>query len=199
MTEQSKQKTTDWNNAVRRHELVDVSEIKMSYLISELSKAVEDLDRRLSFVEKLGDFFDKLESGELDALTRLVSSEYRKNAVYQQLMNHSNWYRIDAHIDHIYLTQTNEKEKNALNALVPPRNLGSLVKKIEVTNPEELKTEGLEDFLCKGDLTKELPIAIYRNESEDSKIELIDGMHRTPSLFIGNEQKYLTLYIGRNN
>ena len=184
----------DWNKAVRRHEPVDVSEIKTSYLILELSKAVDNLDRRLSFVEKLRDFLDNLEDSELDGLTKLISSEYRKNAVYQQLKNHSNWYRIDAHIDHIYLTKTNVEENNVLKGLDPPWNLGSLVKRIG-----EGKTEGLGDFLGKGDLTRELPIAIYRNQSEDSKIELIDGMHRTPSLFKGNEEKYLTLYIGRND
>lgn len=73
------------------------------------------------------------------------------------------------------------------------------MERIRTTDREDLVKEGLEDFLGKGDLTNELPIAVYENENEDSKIELIDGMHRTPSLFIGNEEKYLTLDAGRND
>ena len=66
---------TDWIAAVRKHELVDVLEIEMSYLISELSKAVNEKDGRSSFEEKLRDFLDKLDSAELDGLTKLISSD----------------------------------------------------------------------------------------------------------------------------
>lgn len=190
---------TDWITAVRKHDPVDVSEVKKSYLISELSKTSKDKDRRSSFEEKLRDFLDKLESGELDGLAKLISMDYRKNAVYRHLTKHSRWYKIEAHIDHIYLTETNEKESAVLVTLSPPWNLGSLVKRIRITVREDLEREGLGDFLGKGDLTKELPIAVYKNENEVPRIELIDGMHRTPSLFIENDEEYLTLYLGRND
>lgn len=189
----------DMNGNTCIHEPVDVSEIKKSYLISELSKAVGEKDARLSFVEKLGDCLDKLDSGELDGLTKLISTEYRKNAVYQQLMSHFDWYRIEADIDHIFLTETNDKENAALATLSPPWNLGSLVKKIRATDREDLEKVGLGDFLGKGDFPNEPPIAICENVDNEHRIKLIDGMHRTPSLFMGNEDQYLTLHVGRNN
>lgn len=68
---------TDWIAAVRKHVLVDVSEIRKSYLISELSKSVKEKDERSSIEEKLRGFLDRLESGELDGLTKLISVDYR--------------------------------------------------------------------------------------------------------------------------
>lgn len=189
---------TDWIKAVRTHELVDVSIIKKSYLISELSKAVNTRDERLSFEPKLKDFLNNLEIGELDGLTKLISSEdCRDNAVYRKLKKYPKWYKCEVHIDHIYLTKTNPKEQAGLEKL--ERNLGELVRKIRTTEAEDLEKEGLEDFLGKGDLSRELPIAIYRNENENPRIEFTDGMHRTPSSFSRNEDEYLTLFLGRND
>lgn len=188
---------TDWIKAVRTHELVDVSQIKKSYLISELSKAVKERDERMSFEPKLKDFLDNLESSELDGLTKLISSDYRDNAVYRKLEKYPKWYKCEVHIDHIYLTETNPKEQVGLEKL--EWNLGKLVRKIRTTEAEDLEKVGLGDFLGKGDLSRELPIAIYRNENENPRIEFTDGMHRTPSSFSRNEDEYLTHYLGRND
>lgn len=190
---------TNWIAAVRKHEIADVSEISKSYLISELSKAVNEKDGRSSFADKLRDVLDKLENGELDGLTKLISLDYRKNGVHHHLTELSKWYKIEALIDRIYLTKTNEKENVALANLSPPWNLGSLVRKIRTTDREDLEEEGLGAFLSRGDFSNEPPIAIYRNVDNERRIELIDGLHRTPSLFVGNEEQYLALYLGRND
>lgn len=185
---------TDFITGITNKRKVDVSEIQKSYILSELSKAVSEQDRRTSFVKKLAGFIDALDKSEIVDLTRLISNDYRKNAVYFYTTKADfEWYEVKAPVDKVYLTPTNEKESTILASLLLPWNLKSLIEKIQ-----KGVTEGLEDFLDKGVEIAELPIAVYvkRKRNEEPKIELIDGIHRTPPALIRSKSETLNLYLG---
>lgn len=179
---------------VTKKRKVDASEIHRSYIISELSKVVSEQDRRSSFVKKLVTFLDTLDTKEIIDLTGLISNDYRKNAVHSYTIKTDfEWYEVEAPIDKVYLTQTNEKESAILESLSSSWNLKSLIEKIQ-----KGETKGLEDFLDKGAEIAELPIAVYikGKENEEPKIELIDGIHRTPPALIKSKSETLNLYLG---
>lgn len=185
---------TDFIAGVTKKRKVDASEIHRSYIISELSKAVSGQDRRSSFVKKLVTFLNTLDTKEIIDLTGLVSSDYRKNSVHLYTTKSDlEWFEVEAPIDKVYLTPTNEKEGAILENLPTPWNLKSLIEKIQ-----KGETEGLEDFLDKGVEIAELPIAVYIiiKENEEPKIELIDGIHRTPPALIKSKSEILNLYLG---
>lgn len=181
---------TDFIAGVTKRRKVNVSEIQKSYIISELSKAVSEKDERSSFVEKLKYFLDPLFKSEIRGLTKILS-DYRGNAVYRYTTVDLDWYEIEVRIENIYLTSTNPEENVILRGLSPSWNLACLIEKIQ-----KGETEGLEHFLDNGVRIGELAIAVYKKENDESKIELIDGMHRTPPLIIRNGQKNLVLYLG---
>lgn len=171
---------------------VDIPDVQKSYLLSELSKAVAGKDLRRLFVEKLQAFINTLDNHEIKDLTRLVSVDFRKNSVYQYTtMTNLEWYVVRTPIDDIYLTRTNEIESAILANLSIPWNLKALIAKIQ-----KGEIEGLEDFLDKGTLIVELPIAIYSNHEDKQKIKLIDGIHRAPSMASGRKSPTLGLYLG---
>lgn len=173
---------------------VDVTEIHRSYIISELSKAVSEKERRTSFVNKLAGFINVLDKSEVVDFIRLLSNDYRKNGVHSYTTkNNFEWYMVEAPVDKVYLTPTNEKETAILANLPNPWNLKSLIERIQ-----KGETEGLEDFLKKGVEIIEFPIAVYErlNEKEEPKIQLIDGMHRTPALLTKNKSETLSFYLG---
>lgn len=173
---------------------VDVSEIQKSYIISELSKAVNQRDRKLSFAKKLADFLDRLDINEIVDFTRLLSNDYRKNAIHSYTTKADfEWFEVEAPVDKVYLTPTNEKESAVLASLSSPWNLKSLIEKIQ-----KRETAGLEDFLDKGVVIGELAIAVYEkeNEKEEPRIKLIDGIHRTPPALARSKSETLNLYLG---
>ena len=173
---------------------VDVSGVQRSYIISELSKAVREKDRKISFIKKLAAFFDTLDINEIVDFTGLLSNDYRKNAVhYYTTKTDFEWFEVEAPVEKIYLTPTNEKESTILANLSTPWNLKSLIEKIQ-----KGETEGLEDFLDKGVEIAELPIAVYvkKEEIEEPKIELIDGIHRTPPALARSKSETLNIYLG---
>lgn len=185
---------TDSIAGVTKKRKVDVSEVQRSYIISELSKAVSEQDRKISFVKKLAGFLDTLNTNEIMDFTRLLSNDYRKNAVHSHTTKTDlEWFEVKAPIDKVYLTPTNEKESTILENLPTPWNLKSLIEKIQ-----KRETEGLEDFLDKGVAIAELPIAVYEKEEEssESKIKLIDGIHRTPPVLAKSKSGTLNLYLG---
>lgn len=185
---------TDFIAGATKKRKVDVFEVQRRYIISELSKAVSEQDRKISFVKKLAGFLDTLNTNEIMDFTRLLSNDYRKNAVYSYTTKTDfEWYEVEASVDKVYLTQTNEKESAVLASLSLPWNLKSLIEKIQ-----KGETEGLEDFLDKGVEIAELPIAVYEriNEKEEPKIKLIDGIHRTPSVLIRSKSETLNIYLG---
>lgn len=188
---------TDFIAGITKKRKVDVSEIQKSYIVSELSKAVSEKDRKVSFVKKLEAFLNTLNISEIIDFTALLSNDYRKNAVHSYTSNADfEWYEVEAPIDKVYLTQTNEKEGAVLASLSSPWNLKSLIEKIQ-----KGETEGLEDFLDKGVEITELPIAVYvkRKENEEPKIELIDGIHRTPPALIKSKSEILNFYLGKKH
>lgn len=185
---------TDFITGITTKRRVDVSEIQRSYILSELSKAVSEKDRRTSFAKKLAGFIDALDKGEIVNFTGLLSNDYRKNAVHSYTTKTDfEWYEVEAPVDKVYITKTNEEESAILANLPNPWNLKSLIEKIQ-----KEETEGLEDFLDKGVEIAELPIAVYVKikENEEPKIELIDGIHRTPSALIRSKSETLSLYLG---
>lgn len=185
---------TDFITGVTKKRKADVSEIHRSYIISELSKAVSEQDRRTSFVKKMMVFLENLDTKEIIDLSGLISNDYRKNSVYSYTTKTDfEWYEIEAPVDNVYLTPTNEKESAILANLPIPWNLKSLIDKIQ-----KGETDGLEDFLDKGVELSELPIAVYGkiNGKEELKIKLIDGIHRTPPALAKNKSKILNLYLG---
>lgn len=170
---------------------VRTTEIQKSYIRAELSKAVEDKDRKEDFVKKLAVFLDTLNPNEIVDFTKLLSDDYRKNAIYSYTTNDGfKWYEVEAPIEMIYLTQTNEKESSVLETLSPPWSLKSLVDKFR-----KKETKGLEDFRDNGVQIDEPAIAILKKD-QGSRIELIDGMHRTPSALIKSNSEVLNLYVG---
>jgi len=185
---------TDFIAGITKKRKVDASEIQRSYIISELSKAVNEQNKRTSFIKKLVAFLDTLDANEIANLAGLLSNDYRKNAVHSYTTNTNfEWYEVEARIDKVYLTPTNEKENAILMSLPAPWNLKSLVEKIQ-----KRETEGLKDFLDKGVEIAELPIAVYEKEdkSSESKIKLIDGIHRTPPALAESKNETLNLYLG---
>lgn len=185
---------TDFIAGVTKKRKLDVSEVQRSYIISELSKAVSGKDRKISFVKKLVAFLNTLDVNEIVDLTGLLSNDYRKNAIHSYTTKTDfEWYEVEAPVDKVYLTPTNEKEGTILESLSSPWNLKSLIEKIQ-----KGETEGLKDFLDKGMEIAELPIAVYvkRKENEEPEIELIDGIHRTPSTLTRNKSESLNLYLG---
>lgn len=188
---------TDFIAGVTKKRKVDVSEIHRSYIISELSKAVSGQDERPSFVKKLVTFLDTLDTKEIIDLTGLISNDYRKNAVHSYTTKTDfEWYEVDTPVNKVYLTPTNEKENAVLASLPSPWNLKSLIEKIQ-----KGETEGLGDFLDKGVEMAELPIAVYvkRKENEEPKIELIDGIHRTPPALARRKSETLNFYLGKKH
>ncbi|MDP2638426.1 MAG: hypothetical protein Q8P26_05180 [Candidatus Levybacteria bacterium] len=184
----------DFIAGVTKKRKVDVSEVQNSYIISELSKAVREKDRKISFIKKLAAFLDTLDTKEIIDLTGLISNDYRKNVVHSYTTKDGlEWYEVEAPVDQVYLTPTNEKESAILANLSTPWNLKSLIEKIQ-----KGETEGLEDFVDKGVEITELPIAVYvkREEKEEPKIELIDGIHRTPPALTKSKSETLNLYLG---
>lgn len=185
---------TDFITGITNKRKVDVSEVQKSYILSELSKAVDGQDRRTSFVKKLAGFIDALDKGEIVDFTGLLSNYYRKNGVQSYTTKTDfEWYEVEIPIDKVYLTQTNEKESAILANLPNPWNLKSLIGKIQ-----KGETEGLEDFLNKGIEIAELPIAVYERSDgkKEPKIKLIDGIHRTPQTVIKTKSETLSLYLG---
>lgn len=185
---------TDFIAGVTKKRKVDVSEIHRSYIISELAKAVSGKDRKIPFVKKLVAFLNTLDVNEIVDLTGLLSNDYRKNAVYSYTTNADfEWFEVETPVYKVYLTQTNKKESAVLASLSSPWNLKCLIEKIQ-----KGETEGLEDFLDKGVEVAELPIAVYvkRKENEEPKIELIDGIHRTPPALARSKSQTLNLYLG---
>ena len=185
---------TDSIAGITKKRKVEVSEVQRSYIISELSKAVSQRDGKASFVKKLAGFLDALDANEIMNFTRLLSNDYRKNAVYSYITKADfEWYEVEAPVDKVYLTQTNDKESAILASLSSPWNLKSLMEKIQ-----KGETAGLEDFLDKGIVIKEPAIAIYEkeNEKEEPRIKLIDGIHRTPPALAKNKSEILNLYLG---
>lgn len=185
---------TDFITGITNKRKVDVSEVQKSYILSELSKAHGEQDRRSSFIKKLRVFLNTLDTKEIIDLTGLISNDYRKNAIHSYTTKTDfEWYEVEIPIDKVYLTQTNEKESAILANLQNPWNLKSLIEKIQ-----KGEIEGLEDFVDKGVEITELPIAVYvkTEKKEEPKIELIDGIHRTPSALIRNKSETLSLYLG---
>lgn len=185
---------TDFIAGVTKKRKVDASEVQRSYIVSELSKAVSEQDRRTAFVKKLAGFIDTLDINEIVDFTGLLSNDYRKNAVYSYATKVDfEWYEVESPVDKVYLTPTNEKESAILASLSVPWNLKSLIEKIQ-----KGEMEGLEDFLDKGVEIAEFPIAVYEkiNEKEEPKIKLIDGIHRTPPALAKNKSGMLNLYLG---
>ena len=180
---------TDFITWVSKKRKVEVSEIQRSYILSELSKAVSEKDRQSSFVKKLAGFLDALDANEIMNFTRLLSNDYRKNAVYSYITKADfEWYEVEAPVDKVYLTQTNDKESAILASLSSPWNLKCLIEKIQ-----KRETAGLEDFLDKGVVIEEPAIAIYEKEKEEEepRIKLIDGIHRTPPALAKNKSEIL--------
>ena len=70
---------TDFIAGVTKKRKVEVSEIQRSYIISELSKAVNDQNRRTSFIKKIVAFLYTLNANEIANLAGLLSNDYRKN------------------------------------------------------------------------------------------------------------------------
>lgn len=185
---------TDFIAGVAKKRKVDVSEVQRSYIISELSKAVSEKDGKTAFIKRLVGFLDTLDINEIVDFTGLLSNDYRKNAIHSYTTKADfEWFEVEAPVDKVYLTPTNEKESPVLASLSSPWNLKSLIEKIQ-----KGETEGLDDFLDKGVEIVELPIAVYEkiNEKEEPKIKLIDGIHRTPSLLISTKAEKLNLYLG---
>jgi len=184
----------DFIAGITKKRKVDASEIQRSYIISELSKAVNEQNKRTSFIKKLVAFLDTLDANEIANLAGLLSNDYRKNAVHSYTTKAGlEWYEVEVPVDKVYLTPTNEKESAILASLSAPWNLKSLLEKIQ-----KGETEGLEDFVDKGVEITEFPIAVYvkREEKEEPKIELIDGIHRTPPALIKSKSETLNLYLG---
>ncbi|MDO8551633.1 MAG: hypothetical protein Q7S03_03070 [bacterium] len=184
----------DFITGVTKKRKVEVSEIQRSYILSELSKAISEQNRRISFVKKLVSFLDTLDTKEIIDLTGLISNDCRKNAVHMYTTKAGlEWYVAEAPVDKVYLTPTNEKESAILVSLSTPWNLKSLIERIQ-----KGETEGLEDFLDKGVEIAELPIAVYEKEDESSeaKIKLIDGIHRTPPALAKSKSETLDIYLG---
>lgn len=185
---------TNFIAGVTKKRKIDVFEVQRSYIISELSKAVNEKDRKISFVKKLAGFLDTLDTNEVMSFTRLLSNDYRKNAVYSYTTKTDlEWFEVEAPVDKVYLTQTNEKENAVLASLSSPWNLKSLIEEIQ-----KGETTGLEDFLDKGVLIEEPVIAVYEKETEkeEPRIKLIDGIHRTPPVLAGSKSETLNLYLG---
>lgn len=185
---------TNFITGVTKKRKVEVSEIQRSYIISELSKAVGEQDKRTAFVKKLVGFIDTLDINEIVDFIRLLSNDYRKNSVHLYTTKADfEWYEVEALVDKVYLTQTNDKESAVLASLSSPWNLKCLIEKIQ-----KGETAGLEDFLDKGVVIKEPAIAIYEKENgkEEPRIKLIDGIHRTPPALAKNKSEILNLYLG---
>ncbi len=185
---------TDFITGVTKKRKLNVSEVQRSYIISELSKAVGEKDRKASFVKKLEAFLDTLDISEIIDFAALLSNDYRKNAVYSYTTKADfEWYEVEIPVDKVYLTQTNDKENAVLASLSSPLDLKCLIEKIQ-----KGETAGLEDFLDKGIVIKEPAIAIYEkeNEKEEPKVKLIDGIHRTPPVLAKNKSGILNLYLG---
>jgi|SRR3989344_3553391 len=184
----------DFIAGITKKRKVDASEIQRSYIISELSKAVSQRDRKVAFVKKLAGFFDTLDADEIVDFARLLSNDYRKNAVHSYTTKTDfEWYEVEVPVDNVYLTPTNEKESAILANLSTPWNLKCLIEKIQ-----KGETTGLEDFLDKGVVIEEPAIAIYEkeNEKEEPRIKLIDGIHRTPPVLTESKSETLNLYLG---
>ncbi len=184
----------DFITGVTKKRKLNASEVQRSYIISELSKAVNEQGRRTAFVKKLVAFLDTLDANEIANLVGLLSNDYRKNAVHSYTTSTNfEWYKVEVPVDKVYLTPTNEKESAILASLSTPWNLKSLIERIQ-----KGETEGLEDFLDKGVEIAELPIAVYEKEDEslEAKIKLIDGIHRTPPALAKSKSETLDIYLG---
>ncbi len=185
---------TDFIAGITKKRKIDASEVQRGYIISELAKAVGEQDKRTAFVKKLVGFIDTLDINEIVDFTGLLSNDYRKNSVHLYTTKADfEWFEVEAPVDKVYLTQTNDRESAVLASLSSPWNLKCLIEKIQ-----KGETEGLEDFLDKGVEIVELPIAVYEKEveSSESKIKLIDGIHRTPPALVRNKSETLSLYLG---
>lgn len=177
MPELSKLKNIgDCEKFLKRVKVRDLKHLKISINADELSKQFSD-------IKNIKKYLDELSYYELIPLTYMLSKLWRKNSVYDKIINNTIWNEKEVPIEYIYLQNAEHstfhifKENNY--------NLINIVndKELWIHNPynEYSPQQSIEYPICMAE------------EVNDSKYIIIDGIHRAIQMtYNGNE--YIKLY-----